>query len=156
MVTTRHLLLFSTALLLSAGCGEEEPAVQDTGEDEFEGHTGFCSQITEANQTTLEDGGATGANGALFVQIITDEDEDVWNPNYVANVTYVLENLDVGGSPRFGESDLAGTIAATLGEGNWNLQISNTRVAGVDCYNTLDFEIVAGQTTNICLDVACE
>ncbi len=119
----------------------------------------FCEDIADAGAYEVEDsaaGGVTGANGSLFARIITDESDDAHNPNYVANVTYVIENLDVGGSPRYGESDTVGEIEATLGEGNWWIQLSNNRVAGFDCYNEATFTIEATRTTYLCLDVNCQ
>ena len=68
----------------------------------------------------------------------------------------IIENVDVGGSPRYGESDITGEIIVTLGEGNWYIKISNNRVAGYDCYNEGPFVIEAGMTTFLCLDVNCE
>ena len=119
----------------------------------------FCEDVVDGGTYELEQSSSSsidGANGSLIARIVTDESDDVHNPNYVANVTYVIENLDVGGSPRYGESDITGEIAATLGEGNWFIQISNNRVAGYDCYNEADLVIEAGMTTFLCLDVNCE
>ena len=119
----------------------------------------FCEDVADGGSFEIEDNvnaSIDGANGSLVARIVTDESEDIHNPNYVANVIYVIENLDVGGSPRYGESDITGEIAATLGEGNWHIQISNNRVAGFDCYNQADFTIEAGRSTFLCMDVNCE
>ena len=149
----RHLLgLLGLCSMVACGADEaEDSASPDSAEED-----GFCADISAANTSEIVPGGASGANGALFARIITDESEDPHNPNYVAKVTYVLENLDVGGSPRYGESDNAGEILATLGAGNWRVQLSNTRVAGQDCYNDQSFVIEAGKTTYLCLDVNCQ
>ncbi|MDG1483881.1 MAG: hypothetical protein P8R54_30095 [Myxococcota bacterium] len=119
----------------------------------------FCEDVADGGTYELEESQSAsidGANGSLIARIVTDESDDTHNPNFVADVTYIIENLDVGGSPRYGESDISGEVAATLGEGNWFIQISNNRVAGFDCYNEASFTIEAGMTTFLCLDVNCE
>ena len=145
---------FSAAALLagcSGGTTVDSAVPSDTHLDLF------CEDISEANAYTLRDGGdGEGVNGSLHGRIITDEADDPHNPNFVAKVTYILENLDVGGSPRYGESSDVGEIVATLGAGLWRIQLSNNRVAGYDCYNDQTFVIEAGQITELCLDVACE
>ncbi len=119
----------------------------------------FCEDVVDGGTYELDESQSSsidGANGSLIARIVTDESEDAHNPNYVADVTYIIENLDVGGSPRYGESDFSGEISATLGAGNWFIQISNNRVAGFDCYNEAAFTIEAGMTTFLCLDVNCQ
>lgn len=150
----RHPLVL-IGLSVALGCGTEDGA-DDTGSPDPGELDLFCTDVSQANTYDIKAGGATGANGTLYARLITDESEDIHNPNYVAKVTYILENIDVGGSPRYGESDNAGDIIATLGAGRWRVQTSNTRVAGLNCYNDVEFVIEAEQTTYLCLDVNCE
>jgi hypothetical protein len=144
---------FSAAALLAGCSGGAAVDTTDTSETHLEL---FCEDIVEADAYTLRDGDGEGVNGSLYGRIITDEADDPHNPNFVAKVAYILENLDVGGSPRYGESSNVGEIVATLGAGQWRIQLSNNRVAGYDCYNDQTFVIEAGQITELCLDVACE
>ena len=145
---------FSAAAALLAGCSDGA-AVDTAGASETHLEL-FCEDIIEADAYTLREGDGEGVNGSLYGRIITDEADDPHNPNFVAKVAYILENLDVGGSPRYGESSNVGEIVATLGAGQWRIQLSNNRVAGYDCYNDQTFVIEAGQITELCLDVACE
>jgi len=137
-------------------CASCNGAGTDTADPEDTDIDRFCDEIADADAYELREGDIAGANGSLFGQVITDEADDPYNPNFVAQVTYILENLDVGGSPRYGESNDIGEIVATLGAGRWRIQLSNNRVAGYDCYNDQEFVIEAGQITELCLDVACE
>jgi hypothetical protein len=147
----RDLLLLGAVLLVGCDAGDSDSA-SDTAEDTDL----FCQDIASADSYDIRDGDISGANGSLYGRIITDEADDPHNPNFVAKVTYILENLDVGGSPRYGESNDVGEIVSTLGAGNWRIQLSNNRVAGYTCYNDQQFVIEAGQITELCLDVACE
>lgn len=146
-------LSFAAVMMMTA-CGED-PTV-DSAPPEDTHLDLFCEDIADADTYTLKDGDVSGSNGSLYGRIITDEAEDPHNPNFVGRVTYILENLDVGGSPRYGESSDDGEIVTTLGEGNWRIQLSNIRIAGYDCYNDQTFVIEAGRITELCLDVACE
>jgi len=142
-------------LLLLAGC-DSDSNDSGAGGDSLDL---FCEDVADGGSYELEESQSAsidGANGSLVARIVTDESDDPHNPNYVADVTYIIENIDVGGSPRYGESDITGEIIATLGEGNWYIQISNNRVAGFDCYNEGTFIIEAGMTTILCLDVNCQ
>lgn len=147
----RSVLLMGA--LLGAGCGDEDTDTASGGTADTDL---FCRDIADADSYEIRQGDVSGANGSLYGRIITDEVDDLTNPNFVAQVTYILENLDVGGSPRYGESSDGGEIIATLGAGRWRIQLSNNRVAGYTCYNDQEFVIEAGQITELCLDVACE
>ena len=75
----------------------------------------------------IESGGGSGASGAVAGHMLTDESDDIHDPNFVADVEYTLENTDVGGTQQQGQTDGDGYFTEILGEGNWLLKLSAIR-----------------------------
>lgn len=148
MRPTALALLLAPALV---ACGDKE-SDSATGGDEA---TGFCYSMDDADTTLQEPGGGSGSSGLLDGRLITDESDDPRDPALVVNVDYTLENLDTGGSPIQGKTDSSGSFTELLGQGTWLLRLSDSK-GGYTCRNELEFTIVAGDTTRMCLDVACE
>lgn len=144
------LALCLLALPLVA-CGDKE---SDSGADGQEA-TGFCYSMDDADTTLIEEGGGNGSSGLLDGRLITDESDDPRDPALVVNVDYTLENLDTGGSPIQGKTDSEGSFTESLGGGTWLLRLSDSK-GGYTCRNELEFVVEAGNTTRMCLDVACE
>lgn len=141
-------------LVMIWGCGTTE----DTGELISDELSLFCESIDEAGNFEFREDAASfdGANGSLYARIITGASEDPHNPNFVGDVSYVIDNIDIGGAPIYGASNMDGEVLATLGHGNWRVQVSNNRVAGYTCYSEIIFEVQPGLTTYLCLDINCK
>jgi hypothetical protein len=141
----------ASAALALPGCGDKETVGgTETGEA-----SGFCYSMADADTTLVEEGGGSGASGLLDGRLITDESDDFRDPALVVNVDYTIQNLDVGGSPLLGKTDSQGSFVESLGDGTWLLRLSDSK-GGYTCRNEIEFAIEAGNTTRMCLDVACE
>jgi len=141
----------ASAALALPGCGDKDAGDgTETGQQ-----TGFCYSMDDADTTVVEPGGGSGASGLLDGRLITDESDDIRDPAIVVNVDYTIENLDVGGSPKLGKTDSEGSFTESIGEGTWLLRLSDSK-GGFTCRNEIEFDIEAGNTTRMCLDVGCE
>jgi hypothetical protein len=114
----------------------------------------FCFSMDDADAYELEPLDDDPASGSIWGRMITDESRDLRDPQYVAFVEYTLENLDVGGSPQQGETDVEGAFEERVGAGRWLLTHSADRV-GFDCTNSVELVVEAGQKTIACIDVGC-
>ena len=132
-------------LLLSLACKST------INEEDFDRLDVFCDTPEEAYVEEYVAGGASGNSGKLHAQLMSDADypRDL---TYIAKSTYILENLDVGGGESRGQSDAIGTIETIRGEGNWSMRIEGP----TGCLGDVTFEIIAGQTLNICVPLDCE
>jgi hypothetical protein len=115
----------------------------------------FCFTMSDADSFELVAYDDDPSSGRIEGRLVTDESADVHDPQLVAFVAYTLTNLDVGGSPQLGETDIEGKLFERVGAGNWQLQLSAAKGA-FDCENSVDVVVEAGQQTNLCVDVACE
>lgn len=115
----------------------------------------FCESMDDSDTYLIETGGGSGASGVVIGRLVTDESDDIHDPNFVADVEYTLENIDVGGTQQQGETDDSGYFKEILGEGNWLLKLSAFK-ASLDCLNEISFNVEAGNTTDLCIDVHCE
>ena len=132
-------------LLMALSCFEQE---KDTGL--FVPLDVFCDDVSEAGLINIKEGGATGSNGRLEAQLISDTGS-ARDASVIGNATYILESLDVGGGERLGQANPLGEIDVTLGEGRWSL-----RVEGVTgCSNDIQFEIRAEMTHEMCVVLFC-
>ena len=111
----------------------------------------FCDEFSEAGTINLLDGGATGSNGRLEAQLVTEAD-NARDSSIIGNATYILESLDVGGGERLGQAGPLGDIQITLGEGNWSMRLEG--VTG--CSHELEFMIEAEKTLEMCLPLYCD
>lgn len=146
-----HLSLALSAAALGLGsCGGSGDQVDTSAAD-----LPFCEKVMDANTQEGAEGGGNGASGYVFGRLLTDVTEDLHDPQFVAFVEYALENTDVGGAQRQGESDQEGTFTEYLGEGNWHIRISAFK-GGYHCNTEMDFTVAAGDTTNLCIDMQCE
>jgi len=116
--------------------------------------TGYCEAMTDANTSYVEYGGGSSSSGLVYGRLITDESDDIHDPNFVGFVEYTLESVDVGGSQTPGETEMDGDFAETLGAGTWLYKLSDTRPP-YTCSNEYEFEVEAGDTTYLCIDVNC-
>jgi hypothetical protein len=115
----------------------------------------FCFTMEDADSFVLSPFDDDPSSGQIQGRLVTDESADVHDPQLVAFVAYTLTNLDVGGSPQLGETDIEGKLFERVGAGNWRLQLSAAKGA-YDCVNSVDLVVEAGQQTDLCVDVACE
>ena len=120
-------------------------------EEDFDRLDLFCDAPEESFVEEYSDGGASGNSGRLIAQLMSDADypRDL---TYIAKSTYILENLDVGGGESRGQADALGTIETIRGEGNWSMRVGGP----TGCLGDVSFEILAGQTLNICVPLICE
>jgi len=114
----------------------------------------FCEKMDDANSYVIEDGGSSTTSGTVEGRVITDESEDLHDPQWVGYLDYTVDNTDVGGTQQQGETDQDGSFVEVLGEGHWKYKISAT-MAGYTCSNELEFLVQAGGTTQVCIDVNC-
>ena len=115
----------------------------------------FCFTMDDADSFVLSPFDDDPSSGQIQGRLVTDESADAHDPQLVAFVAYTLTNLDVGGSPQLGETDIEGKLFERVGAGNWRLQLSAAKGA-YDCVNSVDLVVEAGQQTDLCVDVACE
>jgi hypothetical protein len=141
----RLLPLLSQCALAACKGDDEGPKIEPP----------FCFTMDDAESFELVAYDDDPSSGRIEGRLVTDESADVHDPQLVAFVAYTLTNLDVGGSPQLGETDIEGKLFERVGEGNWQLQLSAAKGA-YDCENSIDLVVEAGQQTNLCVDVACE
>jgi hypothetical protein len=141
----RLLPLLSLCALAACKGDDEGPKIEPP----------FCFTMDDAESFELVAYDDDPSSGRIEGRLVTDESADVHDPQLVAFVAYTLTNLDVGGSPQLGETDIEGKLFERVGEGNWQLQLSAAKGA-YDCENSIELVVVAGQQTNLCVDVACE
>ena len=141
----RLLPLLSLCALAACKGDDEGPKIEPP----------FCFTMDDADSFELVAYDDDPSSGRIEGRLVTDESADVHDPQLVAFVAYTLTNLDVGGSPQLGETDIEGKLFERVGEGNWQLQLSAAKGA-YDCENSIELVVVAGQQTNLCVDVACE
>ncbi len=115
----------------------------------------FCLQFDDADQFELEPLEVDDpASGEIWARIVTDEGADLDDPQFVAGVTYTLENIDVQGAPQVGETDQEGEFRKRVGAGTWVLRLDATQ-GTFSCSNELELTVEAGQRTVVCMDVGC-
>jgi hypothetical protein len=148
--STRTRLL---ALVAASGCGDKGGVTTDDT-----GHAlPFCYDFADADTYVVDQGGGDPGSGQVVARLITDSSAsgDVRDPQYVAQMDYTMENLDVGGAPQAGKTDQDGAFTEEVGAGNWRISISGTK-AGKYCENQIDIVVEDGNTTRVCLATACE
>ena len=133
--------------LLALGCGGKD----DGGDRPLP----FCFAMSDADSFELEPLDDDPSSGEIEGRLLTDESGDLRDPQIIAFVEYTLENLDVGGTPQLGETDVEGNFYERVGAGNWRLRLVAAR-GRFDCENEVDLVVEAGQTTHACIDVGCE
>jgi hypothetical protein len=114
----------------------------------------FCEKVEDFDTTYPETGGGQGESGVLVGRLVSDETEELHDPQMVAYVALSLENLDSGGTERSPETDIEGNFTYGLGGGRWRIRVGERKV-GFSCNNELEFEIVAGDTLYMCMDLNC-
>lgn len=138
--------------LLLACTGPTAPGVDSADTAIFDD---FCSVYAEAGTTQLEDGSADSTSGQVSGQFVQGVLADARDPQFVAFVDYLLENVDVGGQATRGRTDADGRFTATLGGGNWEIKTSGHQ-GSYYCAQESTFAIVAGKVTLLCVDMNCE
>jgi len=126
----------------------------DKSSDTSAANLPFCEKMADGNTQEFETGGGNGESGLVFGRLITNVTEDIHDPQFTAFVEYALENTDVGGAQRQGETNQEGELQELLGQGNWHLRISAFK-GGYRCESEMDFNVKAGDSTNLCIDMRC-
>ncbi len=145
----RRVAVVALALPLLASCGDKAVYGDDSGVV-----LPYCYDVADGDTYYVDPGGGSGASGKLIGRLITTKSDDVHDPNFVASVEYTLQNADVGGSQQVGESAVGGDFLETLGAGSWTIKVA-TQKQGYSCENEYGFEVEAGNTTNLCLELGC-
>ena len=117
-----HLLFIG----LLAACEDKGTTPFDTG---LELGDPFCETYGEANSSLLTEEPIDGPSGLISGTLVQGVVTDPHDPQYVAFVDYLLENLDVGGQPTVGRTNAEGRFTATLGPGNWRTVLSSSKSA---------------------------
>jgi hypothetical protein len=115
----------------------------------------FCFAMSDVDTYELEPYDDDLASGQIEGRLLTDESKDLRDPQVIAFVEYTLENLDVGGTPQLGETNIDGDLFERVGAGNWLLRLVATR-GRFDCANEVELVVEPGMLTNACIDVGCE
>ncbi len=116
----------------------------------------FCLAMEDASGFELEPLEQDDpASGEIWARVITDEGSSLDDPQFVAGVTYTLENVDVQGAPQVGETDAGGEFTKRVGAGTWVLRL-DARQGTYNCSNELELTVEAGMRTVVCIDVGCE
>ena len=110
----RLLPLLSLCALAACKGDDEGPKIEPP----------FCFTMDDADSFELVAYDDDPSSGRIEGRLVTDESADVHDPQLVAFVAYTLTNLDVGGSPQLGETDIEGKLFERVGAGNWRLQLS--------------------------------
>jgi hypothetical protein len=134
--------------LFSGGCGDNkfDGVVRDDA---------FCFDIEDADTWQMEPLDNDPSSGQIWGRLVTDQSDDIRDPNLVAFVDYTLQSVDVGGSAQRGETDDGGEFEERVGAGTWRLRLSAIK-GGYHCDNDLEIPVEAGKLTVLCLDVGCE
>jgi len=123
-------------------------------EDSAEPVLPFCEKMEDANSSVIDLGGGSASSGSVVGRVITDESQDLHDPQWVGFLDYTIDNTDVGGTQQQGETQQDGSFVEVLGAGHWKFKISATQ-AGYSCSNEVEFLVEAENTTQICVDVNC-
>ena len=115
----------------------------------------FCFGMEDSNDWMFEELDEDPSSGQIWGRLVTDESDDLYDPNLVAFVDYTLQNIDVGGSAQRWSTDENGEFEERVGEGNWRLRLSAIK-GGYRCENDIEVPVKAGQLTVLCVDVGCE
>lgn len=139
-------------LLLLLACTDGTDAPIDTSDSGAEDT--FCTSYSQAGANKLEDGSGDGTSGHVKGQFIQGVSDDPRDPQFVAFVDYLIENVDVGGQATRGRTDQDGAFAGTLGGGNWLIKTSGHQ-GSYDCAQETTFAVTPGKITVLCIDMAC-
>jgi hypothetical protein len=144
----RRCLLGVVGLVAATSCVKNN--YEDSGTESM-----WCETMDDADTDYIDQGGGSGASGVLEGRLVTDESEDIHDPNLTAYVEYTLEPPS-GGIATVGETNMDGDFVENLGASDdpWILELSANKPP-FTCQNTYEFVIEAGNTTHLCLDVSC-
>ncbi|MDP6933919.1 MAG: hypothetical protein QGG40_13425 [Myxococcota bacterium] len=123
--------------------------------DDSGGVPPFCESIEDGDSYVISDGGGSSTSGLVQGRLISDETDDLHDTSLIGYLDYSLENSDVGGSPTLDQTEMNGDFSNTLGEGTWVIKASGQRLI-YDCSAEFEFAVVAGKTTELCVDLQCE
>ena len=139
-----------TLPMISLACGE--PEKDETGMY----MQPFCTTLTDGNLYRFEGSGGGSTSGTFTGRLITDASTDVGDLGYVANVSYSLENIDVGGTTqRIGRTDSAGYFSDSGAAGTWEFS-AGAVVDAKNCVADLQFEVEVGRNTSVCVLLTCD
>ncbi|MCB9762207.1 MAG: hypothetical protein H6739_20575 [Alphaproteobacteria bacterium] len=141
--------------LCFAGCdgSDKDGPLVDSAPIEVEG---FCTDYTaEADSVSLEEGNEGATSGQVQGRLIQGVVADPSDPRFVSFVDYIMDNLDVGGQPTVGRTDADGYFTETLGAGNWHIKTSGHQ-GSYYCAADLDFTVISGRITRLCVDMNCQ
>ncbi len=139
----------SLFMLLVPGCHEENT---DTGQS----LPPFCYSLEDGETWRFEGSGGGETSGSFDGNLITDFSEDIFDPDYVAYVEYVVENLDVGGTTQqYGRTDNVGIFQGTGAPGLWAFT-AGTQVGDATCSAYTEFQVEVGTTTRVCAVMHCQ
>ena len=137
-------------LLPLLACGGPESVDPDSGSQTDD----FCLGLEDGGRVVTEDGGASGASGALVVRVITSETVDPRDPLYVAFKDYAMENIATGGVQTTGKTSGDGLVREVLGEGTWRFRAAYPR-GSATCTAELEIAVEAGNTSHGCAVMTC-
>ena len=146
----RLLPVLGTLLsLLLVACHEEEG---DTGVQV----TPFCYSLEDGDSWMFEGEGGGETSGRFEGNLITDYSDDIFDPDYVAYVEYVVENLDIGGTTQqYGHTDNVGIFEGSGAPGLWAFT-AGTQVGDATCSAYTEFQVEVGTTTRVCAVMHCQ
>lgn len=140
---------------LALGLAWVMTACNATSTDTGEGALPYCESMDDADSYHVEEDGGSGSSGVVRGWLITDvSDGGLHDPNFVASIDYTLEPVPTGGVQTQDKTDQDGFFQKTLGEGDWLWKHSASK-SGYTCANEFQFEVVAGDTTEVCIDARC-
>ena len=139
-----------SCLLPLLACGGADSVAVDSGVQTDE----FCLTLAEGGRVMTDEGGASGASGALVVRVISSETTDPRDPLYVAFKDYALENIATGGVQTTGKTSGDGLVREVLGEGTWRFRAAYPRGSRT-CTAELEVAVEAGNTTHGCAVMTC-
>ena len=140
-------------LFLVLGCTNTSDAPIDTVDSGMVDT--FCTSYEQAGANKLEDGSGDATSGHVKGQFIQGVSDDPRDPQFVAFVDYLIENVDVGGQATRGRTDQDGAFAGTLGGGNWLIKTSGHQ-GSYSCGQETTFAVTPGKVTVLCIDMNCQ
>jgi hypothetical protein len=141
----RFALLLWTLLPGCPGSGDTAPELPP-----------FCVDLSDGDVWRYEGQGGGSTSGTFAGHLVTDATADFQDAAYVGNVTYTVENVDVGGTTQEnGRTSSSGTFDGSGAAGTWLFKAGSVE-GGHTCSAETEFEVEAGRNTVVCSVLRCE
>ena len=116
----------------------------------------FCITIEDGDDWRMEGAGGGSTSGSFAGRLVTDASTDIGAVEYVANVDYTVENIDIGCTTQTRDrTDSGGYFYGSGAAGRWRFQ-AGAVVDSHQCSADMEFEVEVGKNTSVCAVIRCE